>query len=71
LNNMMQTYLLSDIQTYINNLPRMKGSAIILDDNSERIFPVNVRPRITWHGGEAPSAVKGKHKELEELGLEL
>jgi uncharacterized protein len=71
LNDMMQTYLLNDIQTYINNLPRMKGSAIVLDDNSERIFPMNVRPRVTWHGGEAPSAVKAKREELEELGLEL
>ena len=71
LNDMMQTYLLSDIQTYINNLPRMKGSAIVLDDNSERIFPMNVRPRFTWHGGEAPSAVIAKREELEELGLEL
>ena len=71
LNDMMQTYLLNDIQTYINNLPRMKGSAIVLDDNSERIFPMNVRPRFTWHGGEAPSAVISKRRELEELGLEL
>ena len=71
LNDMMQTYVLNDIQTYINNLPRMKGSAIVLDDNSERIFPMNVRPRFTWHGGEAPSAVEGKIEELEELGFEL
>ena len=71
LNDMMQTYMLSDVQTYMNNLPRMKGSAIVLDDNSERIFPMNVRPRFTWHGGEAPSALKAKRKELEELGLEL
>jgi uncharacterized protein len=71
LNDMMQTYLLSDIQTYINNLPRMKGSAIILDDNSERIFPMNVRPRFTWHGGEAPTAIKGEGKLVEELNFEI
>jgi uncharacterized protein len=71
LNDMMQTYLLSDIQTYINNLPRLKGSAIILDDNSERIFPMNVRPRFTWHGGEAPTAVKGEGKLVEELNFEI
>jgi len=71
LNDMMQTYLLSDIQTYINNLPRMKGAAIILDDNSEKIFPMNVRPRITWHGGEAPTAVKGSGKLIEELNFEI
>ena len=69
LNDIMQTYMLADIQKYINNLPRMKGSAIILDDNSERIYPMNVRPRFTWHGGEAPTAVHLKAKELLELGL--
>jgi len=29
----------------------------ILDDNSERIYPIRVRPRFTWHGGEAPTAI--------------
>ena len=71
LNSIMQTYLLSDVQKYLNNLPRAKGAAIILDDNSERIYSMRVRPKYTWHGGEAPSAVKAKRKELEELGLEI
>ncbi len=63
LNNMMQSYLTDTIQGYMNDLPDLKGSAIILDDNSERIYPMRVRPRFTWHGGEAPSAVAEK-KEL-------
>lgn len=58
LNEVMQTYLLSSIQQQLDNLPSLKGSAIILDDNSERIYPIRVRPRFTWHGGEAPAAVK-------------
>lgn len=58
LNQIMQTYLFDDIKTYLDDLPNLKGSAIILDDNSERIYPMRVRPRFTWHGGEAPSAVK-------------
>jgi hypothetical protein len=70
LNNIMHTYLAADIQGYLNALPRMAGAAIILDDNSERIYPMNVRPKFTWHGGEAPSAVKAKNKELLELGFE-
>jgi len=69
LNAMMQTYLTSDIQKYLNNLPRLTGSAIILDDNSERIYPIRVRPRLSWHGGEAPTAVKTKSKEMLDLGL--
>jgi hypothetical protein len=63
LNSMMQTYLTNSIQGYMNDLPSLKGSAIILDDNSERIYPMRMRPRFTWHGGEAPKAVEAE-KEL-------
>jgi len=63
LNYIMQNYLVHGISGYMNDLPPLKGSAIILDDNSERIYPIRVRPRFTWHGGEAPSAVSYK-KEL-------
>jgi hypothetical protein len=62
LNEIMQTYLLKNIKQQIDDLPQLKGSAIILDDNSERIYPVRVRPRFTWHGGEAPTAVKADVK---------
>jgi DNA helicase HerA-like ATPase len=58
LNYIMQSYLLEGIKNYMDDLPSLKGSAIILDDNSERIYPMRMRPRFTWHGGEAPTAVK-------------
>ena len=58
LNEIMQTYLLESLQKSMNNLPNAKGSAIILDDNSERLYPIKIRPRFTWHGGEAPKAIK-------------
>jgi len=58
LNDITQSYMHSDISGKLNGLPRLKGSAIILDDNSERIYPMRVRPRFTWHGGEAPTAIK-------------
>ncbi len=57
LNEIMQTYLLSSIKQSLDSLPNLKGSAIILDDNSERIYPMRMRPRFTWHGGEAPTAI--------------
>ena len=67
LNTMMQSYLLENIQTFMNQLPNLKGSAIILDDNSERIYPMRVRPKLSWHGGEAPSAIKyNKREEMEK-----
>jgi DNA helicase HerA-like ATPase len=62
LNFIMQTYLLESIKRYMDELPDLKGSALILDDNSERIYPMRVRPRFTWHGGEAPSAIKVEKK---------
>ena len=63
LNYIMQSYLFESIKKYMDDLPDLKGSAIILDDNSERIYPMRIRPRFTWHGGEAPTAIKAK-KEM-------
>ena len=57
LNFIMQSYLMEGIKGYMDGLPTLKGSAIVLDDNSERIYPMRMRPRFTWHGGEAPTAV--------------
>ena len=62
LNKIMQSYLLESIKQYMDDLPSLKGSAIILDDNSERIYPMRIRPRFTWHGGEAPTAIKAEKK---------
>lgn len=67
LNSMMQSYLLADIQTFLNALPDRPGSCIVLDDNSERIYPLQVHPKRSWHGGEAPSAIKLKRRI--ELGF--
>jgi DNA helicase HerA-like ATPase len=62
LNEIMQSYVLEDIKKQIRELPPLKGSAIILDDNSERIYPMRVRPKFTWHGGESPASIKADAK---------
>ena len=64
LNSITQSYVYENISAKLDSLPKLKGSAIILDDNSERIYPIRVRPRFTWHGGEAPTSIK---KESEGL----
>jgi len=64
LNDMMQTYLLNTIQKEMNTLPSSKGSAILLDDNSERLYPLRIRPRFTWHGGEAPKAISENEEKV-------
>ncbi len=52
----MQTYMMYDMEKYINELPRMPGVALILDDNSERLYTIRVRPRQSWHAGSSPVA---------------
>jgi len=60
LSSIMQTYLLEDIKKSVGKLPKTKGSSVILDDNSERLFNVQVRPRKSWHAGGSPIAFKEK-----------
>ncbi|MBN2202940.1 MAG: ATP-binding protein [Candidatus Aenigmarchaeota archaeon] len=60
LSAVMQTYLLFDIRKSISSLPRLKGAAVVLDDNSERLFNIQVRPRQSWHAGASPVAIKEK-----------
>ena len=62
LNEMMQSYLLEGITKSMNKLPGEKGAAILLDDSSERLYPMRIRPRFTWHGGEAPRAIRDEEE---------
>jgi len=60
LSSIMQTYLLDDIRKAITRLPKTKGSAVVLDDSSERLFNIQVRPRESWHAGGTPIALSEK-----------
>lgn len=51
LHTVSQTYMSQDLWKYINSLPRLAGSVIILDDNLEKIFTAHIRPRYSHHGG--------------------
>ncbi len=59
---LMQSYMRGGLDKEINALPRLKGSALVFDDNNEKLYPMRVRPRFTWHGGESPSAIVEKKK---------
>lgn len=65
LDEIMQNYLAFNITKYIDNLPRVKGAGIILDDNSEKVYPMRTRPRFSWHGGEDPTALRAKVRRFE------
>ena len=55
-----QSYMRQGLENEIDMLPRVKGAAVVFDDANERIFPVQMRPRFTWHGGGSPFAIPEK-----------
>jgi hypothetical protein len=65
LGSLMQTYLRKGLTDELDNLPRTKGAAIIFDDTNEKMYPIQVRPRFTWHGGQAPSAYQKEEDKFE------
>jgi len=63
---LMQSYMREGLVEQLDDLPRVKGAAIIFDDNNEKMYPIRLRPRFTWHGGEDPSALPKKEEGFEE-----
>ena len=52
LHSVMQTYMQETIEKYVNSLPRgWAGVCLILDDNLEKVFSVQIRPRKSHHAG--------------------
>ncbi|KXA89210.1 hypothetical protein AKJ57_05685 [candidate division MSBL1 archaeon SCGC-AAA259A05] len=39
------------ISAYMKNLPKEPGYALIMNDKTEELVPVKIRPRKSWHGG--------------------
>jgi uncharacterized protein len=64
LGTLMQSYMEEGLVSALDNLPREKGAAIIFDDTNERMYPIRVRPRFTWHGGDEPSAIKEQGEDF-------
>ncbi len=62
LSSVMQTYLPFKLQRYIDELPAMRGACIAIDDKLEKVYPMQVRPKFSWHGGEDPSALSNSSK---------
>jgi hypothetical protein len=68
LNLIAATYLPYTIQKYIDELPADKGTAVLIDDKLEKIYPMRVRPKMSWHGGEDPTAIR---EGLKAFGLSV
>jgi hypothetical protein len=63
---LMQSYMRQGLDAEINMLPRLHGAAVIFDDANERLFPVQMKPRFTWHGGSSPTAIREKKNDFEK-----
>lgn len=62
---LMQSYMRVGLTGELDKLPRVKGAGIVFDDSNEKMYPMRVRPRMTWHGGAAPVAIPEEGDELE------
>ncbi len=62
---LMQSYMREGLDVALANLPDVKGAAILFDDTNERLYPIRVRPRITWHGGSSPTLLKEESRFIE------
>jgi len=66
LSTLMQSYMSEGLDKQLQVLPQEEGAAIVFDDLNEKLYPIRVRPRYTWHGGSAPTAMP-KKKEIFEF----
>jgi hypothetical protein len=64
---LMQSFMRGGLDKQLSILPRESGAAVVFDDANERIFPIRVRPRYTWHGGESPTAIRMQEKKVIEF----
>ena len=71
LQQLTQSYMREGLETEIDHLPRITGSAVIFDDANERLFPVQMKPRFTWHGGGSPTALKENKNDFERKLKEI
>jgi hypothetical protein len=54
LSRIRPTYMHGDIAESIKKIGSEKGVALLVDDTSEAVHIIKVRPRLSWHGGAEP-----------------
>jgi DNA helicase HerA-like ATPase len=57
LENLKPSYVQYNLKDYISKLPTTKGLAVVLDDVTEKLWLIQVRPRESWHGGGSPRVI--------------
>ncbi|AKB80400.1 Bipolar DNA helicase [Methanosarcina horonobensis HB-1 = JCM 15518] len=58
-------YMQENLRAYLKKMGSERGAALIVDDHSESVHMVRIRPRRSWHGGGEPNAL-GPCKEGRE-----
>lgn len=53
------SYMHQKLDKYYAEMPKEKGYALIIDDNTEKIWMIRVRPRYSWDAGVTASAFLG------------
>lgn len=64
---LMQSYMRVGLVGELDKLPRVKGAGILFDDSNEKMYPMRIRPRFTWHGGSSPTAIPTEKEGEEDL----
>lgn len=54
LSRIRPVYMHGDIQESLKKIGSEKGVALLVDDTSESVHVVQLRPRVSWHGGAEP-----------------
>jgi len=51
------SYMYRDFDKYFHEMPRGRGYALVLDDNTEKLWMIKVRPRLSWDASVTASAM--------------
>lgn len=61
------SYMREGIGDSIRKMGMEQGIAFILDDTTEAAHVIRMRPRLSWHGGNEPSALGPKYEKKNEI----
>ncbi|WIM44698.1 ATP-binding protein [Methanosarcina mazei] len=64
-------YMQESLRAYLKKMGSERGAALIVDDHSESVHMVRIRPRRSWHGGGEPSALDPCKREKEEIKIQI
>lgn len=64
------TYMHGQISESIKKIGSEKGVALLVDDTSEAVHVIQLRPRVSWHGGAEPLIETGAQRSSPERWMQ-